>query len=456
MLIWIVVYFGFSFDGLYGQDAYEYLRYTKVLKTFLTTGQFPGDYFWGVYYPLFGSLLSFIIQNPIIALQLISVFSLIVTAIYIHKTIQLLYDSEKDVLIYTALFFMLSPMVFKMGLLVMSDMLSTVLTALCCYHFLKYYKLEIVKNIYFAAIFGVIAILTRYACVVLILPFAFYSLFIIAKRKQFLHLIPLLLISIILALPHFFVKSQNPAAFLNHTWLQEWSATNFFKRSFDTPDGIENYGLPNIFYAFSSVFHPRYLPFGIPFLILFLMKKQRVNYVFLLLIAYSLYGLFLAGIPFQNSRFLLIAFPFLIVLFYPCFVRILETGIIKKNKNLLLIFVAIIQLSLCVYSLKTVFALNKFEKQMVVELKPFQNNTLYSFDVDIALKGRGVKFDYKNLWVKKYDSFQKNALVLFHPTKFNEQWKNKNPMLNWESLQTETKLKKIKNLPEGWILYQIQ
>jgi hypothetical protein len=93
---------------------------------------------------------------------------------------------------------------------------------------------------------------------------------------------------------------------------------------------------------------------------------------------------------------------------------------------------------------------------MVMELQPYQKNILYSFDVDIALKGRGVQFDYKNLWVKKYDSFQKKALVLFHPTKFKEQWKDKNPMLNWEALQTENKLKKIKNLPEGWVLYQIQ
>ena len=456
IFVWAIAYFCFSFDGLYGQDAYEYLRYTKMLKLFFETGQLPGDYFWGVYYPIFGSLLSFIVPNPIVALQLISTLSLSITALYIHKTIQLLYHSEKNAFIYTVLFFVLSPVVFKMGLLVMSDMLSTALTLLSCYHFLKYYKLENRKNIYFAVIFGVVAVLTRYACVVLVFPFAIYSLFIITKRKQFSHFFSLLFISVILALPHFFIKSQNPTAFLNHTWLQEWSAMNFFKHSFDTPDGIENYSLPNILYAFSSVFHPRYLFPGIVFLLFFIVKKPRVQYTFLFLIAYSLYGLFLAGIPFQNSRFLLIAFPFLIVLFYPCFILILETGIIKKNKMSLLILVAIVQLSLCIYSLKTVFALNLFEKQIAIELKPYQNNTLYSFDVDIALKGRGIKFDYKNLWVKKYDSFQKNALVLFHPTKFKEQWKDKNPMLNWETLLTESKLKKIKNLPEGWVLYQIQ
>lgn len=110
ILIWIIVYFGFSFDGLYGQDVYEYLRYTEALKTFLVTGKSPEDYFWGIYYPVFGSILGFIIPNIAMSLQLISVVSLVVTSIYLDKIIRLIYK-ENALENIPFLLFTLSPIV---------------------------------------------------------------------------------------------------------------------------------------------------------------------------------------------------------------------------------------------------------------------------------------------------------------------------------------------------------
>ena len=45
ILILITLRYVLNFDGLYGQDAYEYLRYSKEIHTFLLTGSNPGDYF---------------------------------------------------------------------------------------------------------------------------------------------------------------------------------------------------------------------------------------------------------------------------------------------------------------------------------------------------------------------------------------------------------------------------
>ena len=87
VLLWILCYFVFSFDGLYGQDAYEYTRYSEVLKNYLITGEKPGDYFWGLYYPILGSILSFVIPNIALALQLISLASLLICTHYVEKII---------------------------------------------------------------------------------------------------------------------------------------------------------------------------------------------------------------------------------------------------------------------------------------------------------------------------------------------------------------------------------
>ena len=60
-----------------------------------------------------------------------------------------------------------------------------------------------------------------------------------------------------------------------------------------------------------------------------------------------------------------------------------------------------------------------------------------------------------NLWEHKYDSFQLGALVLFNEKKFQVQWKNKNPMTNWHSLNACYRLQLLKKEENGWELFRI-
>ena len=114
------------------------------------------------------------------------------------------------------------------------------------------------------------------------------------------------------------------------------------------------------------------------------------------------------------------------------------------------------QAGLVIRAMSPIVKRNTFEVQMTQKMQPHQGNILYSFDVDVALKGRSLVFDYQNLWEKEYPSFEIGALVLFHPTKFSTQWKDKNPMINWKYLQKKYALKIIQQGPQGWILYEIQ
>ena len=43
-----LVRFLYGFDGAFGQDPYEYLRYTDALKNWMVNGTHPGDYFWPI------------------------------------------------------------------------------------------------------------------------------------------------------------------------------------------------------------------------------------------------------------------------------------------------------------------------------------------------------------------------------------------------------------------------
>lgn len=455
IIILIIVRLIFNFDGLYGQDSYEYLRYTNALNNFYLTGNNPGDYFWPLYYPILASLLSFFIKSDL-ALQFISIASLIITSLYIFKTIVLLNEHKKHIPFYVFAFFSLSPIVFKLGVSNMSDMLSTLFIISFFYNGLVYNKKNKVSNLYYVLIFGISAIMTRYAAFVVISPFGLYLIYLFIKRKENLkHVFAFIFIACLLLLPHFIIRQHNTTEFLNHNWLKDWSVTNFYKNSFTTVDGTSYNLLPNILYAFSSLFHPSYFLFGFLFFPFFIKANRITIEIKILILSFITYGLFLAGIPFQNNRFLLLSFPLILIILFSGFNFAFEKFSNLFTKKAILVIVVIIQVTLCYFSLKPILERNHLEQEITTKLENYQNKTLYSFDVDIALQGRGLDFDYKNLWIEEYKTFQNGALILFHPTKFEKQWKGKNPIVNWNSLQNNYNLKVIRNLPEGWILYEI-
>lgn len=448
-----LIRFGLSFDGLYGQDAYEYLRFTESLNTFFKTGKLPKDYFWGIYYPLLGSLLSFILIKVSLALQIFSFISLIFSTIYCSKTIKLVYKEEtkKSILI---LFFSLSPIVFIHSFLVMSDMLSCFFVIASIYNFLEYLESSHYKSFLFAVCFSSIAFFTRYVSILILLPFCIASIINLLKKRQYNLVIFSLFVISVISIPHLLIKSQNSLHFLSHSWLQSWDFGNIFKSNFNTVDGESNNNFINLIYVCFQFFHPVFFVFGF-FVIVYIFKNgfSRANkYQKLFLVSILLYSLFLGGIPFQNKRFLLLSFPLIVIYIYP---KLKEMLLFFKNSVALSFIIVSIQLSMTIYFGKEYYNRNLLEKQISNEMKYLQGSTLYVFDIDIALQGRGLKFNYKNLFLEKYSNFENNALVLINQKQLEKQWVGKNPLINWKSIQKNSKLAKIKTFNKDWCLYKI-
>jgi hypothetical protein len=451
-LFWIICYFGLSFDGLYGQDAYEYLRYTESLQNYFTTGKNSGDYFWGVYYPLIGSFLAFILGNAAVALQLISLFSLLVSAIYISKIIEILYkEKPNDIVVF--LFFCLSPIVLIHSVLVMSDMLTCCFVVLSIFHFLSFLEVSKNKSFWFGVAFCMLAILTRYAAIVLLFPFSIIVLLKILKSKQFKLLFLTIPILFIIVIPHILVKSQNSLQFLSHSWLQNWNIINLFKSDFITLEGPRNNHFINLIYLIFQVVHPIFFSFLIFLLPSFLKKDfyKTNKYQNLILVSIVLFSLFMGGIPYQNKRYLLPSFILMLIFIYPQLNKIS----FLNNKKLLYSFVFLSQMSLILFFGKQFYDRNVLEKQLVIEMEKHQGKTLYVFDIDVAMQGRGLQFKYKNLFIDKYADFENESLVLINEKQLNQQWKGKNPLINWENIQKKCVLVKLKTHHKEWSLYEI-
>jgi hypothetical protein len=244
----------------------------------------------------------------------------------------------------------------------------------------------------------------------------------------------------------------------SNPFLKVWSVGNYFKLSFATQDGVTSYTFPNLIYTLYVFFHPGFIFLG-SILSLITLKNYKSLFTFhqkILMICSALYIFFLAGIPFQNPRVLGLVFPLILIALFPAFVRLMQ---LKYTKQLFIsmgIFFIALQIFFFSMTFKLIFERTIVEKELATIIKPYEGNTLYSFDVDLAMQGRGLDFEYKNMFMERYESFQKNDLILFDPTRYEIQWKDKTPMQNWDFIQRNYKLKILETHSEGWKLYQIQ
>ena len=80
---------------------------------------------------------------------------------------------------------------------------------------------------------------------------------------------------------------------------------------------------------------------------------------------------------------------------------------------------------------------------------------LYSFDIDVALKSRGIPFKSINLFKEVITTFNVGDFVLFNEDKLMLQWQGLNPMINWEFLKKNHELSLVSDFGDGWRLYLI-
>jgi len=446
----------FGFDGLYGQDAYEYLRYTKAIQEYVLTGTHPGAFFWPVLYPCIGAFLGFIFGSAAFGLQFLSSISVSICAIYLLKTIRLLYPKFSYPFLYILIFGLCCPFLFKMGFIAMSDSTAAMWIALCCYYFFKTHIKQ--TSLVPVFVFATCALMTRYASVIIIFPMVLYGLYLVAKRKTIKQFIVAVLLSALVVIP--FVLLQWNALFeaTSNYFLKLWSPVYFFSNSYTTNDGFQTYPFPNGLYVFYVIFHPGFIFIGIPLLFLTL-KNYKNAFLFpqkILAACILAYLLFLAGIPFQNPRILGLVFPLVLVFLYPAFNTLLQIRWIKKYALPFAGIALVLQLLFWHRTFTPIFLRTLHEKEMVTMVSSYQGKTLYSFDVDLALKERGMQFDYKNLFLERYTNFNTRDLVLFHPERFQKQWKGKNPMLNWNTINDNYILQVLEEDSSGWKLYKIE
>jgi hypothetical protein len=181
-------------------------------------------------------------------------------------------------------------------------------------------------------------------------------------------------------------------------------------------------------------------------------KLQPVRLV--VLVSIAAYLLFLSGIPSQNKRYLIAAVPFSIIFLFEGFDKIIN---VQRFGKALRLTVPTISLVLMVYAFHLVHRRMQFEQKVFSYLlENTKGKSVYTFDVNVALKGYELPSEVISLWHKEITTFNKGSFVLFSEKLFAEKWRGYQLIKNWEYLKNNYSLKSLHSFGDGWELYEIR
>lgn len=448
--LFVVLTFVFDFNGLYGQDSHEYLRFGVASREYLETGAPTGDFYWPKTYSQLGALLSYTGLTVEWSLRLISLLGLYGMLFFTNRIIRILF--QKDGSLFLILGAATQVYFVRMGILVMTDTLCGMFIMGTFYFYVKTIVEKKNTAVYWMLLFALFAFFSRYASIpIIILPVCHASFVTVRKWKPFVQLLVLIggltgIVGIVLLNNRVFDE-----IFL---LMNEWDMRTVFSRSYNNREKFDSHWVPNILYAFGNFLHIGFLSLGV-FLLPFYRKIEKPNAV--ILISALVYILFIAGLSIQNYRFLVITHPLILIVLFPAFEGLKNWLVSKKIAVPFFIGVVLFNIAFFTYSFRKTYAVHTAEKEVVIAIKDMKyDGLIYTFYVDQSFPTYHLKNEVKNLWLEEYQTFEIGALVVFNEAQFNGEWKEHALMKNWKKLNTAYTLEVVKELPNNWNVYRIK
>jgi 4-amino-4-deoxy-L-arabinose transferase-like glycosyltransferase len=455
-----------SFNGLYGQDAHEYLRQSRAIFEQWQTGRTvasPLDHAeFALGYPIAGALVRWCTGDALVALQLVSWISYALSVWLLERILSLLaHGSRADSrLLFVVLGLALSPVMVRAGLTVMSDAPGLALLLAAMYFALRWIEYERGSDTVWAAFFAVLAISVRVGLAGMLLPLAVATGWWLIQRRRWRWLVAATATGLAILWLHVRQHPDVLAAPWQHSMFQHWSLTHFWQRSFSNENGWVRYLLPNGLYCLFPLWHPGF-SLMLPGLWLLAKKTDWMLPAKQAVLACLLgYLLLLGGLPHQNLRFLLPAYALVLLLLFPAWDRMYCYGLyfFRRLTVGLLLTSAVVSVAANVWLFRSVLTRNRSEVALAAQAQAVlpPDAVVYAFDVDIALQSYLPAVRFRNMWRTRYGVFQPGAYVIFNEPALRTQWAGQNPMLNWQDLQNGYTLRQVSTGVDGWGIWKIE
>jgi len=299
-----------TFDGLYGQDPFAYYDAAQALHS----GNLPEAFFWPLGYPGLLMVGFMVFGANAVTGQMINLLMGAVLTPLVYVLARQIGSGHFGALL-AALLMTICGQAIQSSLVIMADIPALFWVMLSAVALGIYLDKKHLVWLTLSAVTLALACITRWLYLALIVPWALAYLL---KRDFRWRDTLIAAATLIIFIPQLIYSAHNPAPVLNHAWVEGWSPLNGFKREFTNVDGHFVYAQENRYFYAQIFYDPFYLaPVFTPFMLIgFATLIRRKNYpaAAMLHLWALLPYLFLVGIPYQNIRFPLIAFPPIAVL----------------------------------------------------------------------------------------------------------------------------------------------
>lgn len=445
-----------GYEGLNGQDAHDYLRIAVYWRHWASGGERPIMVEHPHGYPIAGALLGVPFNSTLLGLRTISLLAAFLLLFALRRTLLTTGTEGSAIDVYLLLAVGASPFVLRYTMMVMSDIPGMALLMMAFACSVRWNEDRTWALALSALLFAVLALAMRLAVAPMLVALVL-ALFHGARPGRWKRWsIAVLLFGVVLAAACFFVPVAEIEVIVARSPLGEWSPLNLFRRTLLSDDGVLHYRFPNVLYVLGLFVHPGILPIGVCLLPFFRWADLRATTA--RLAAFVLFGylLFIAGMPFQNDRVLLMALPLVVVLLFPAFTRALAFVAHRGlSVRVLVAVVLVCQLGLFARAMWPQMMQARTERELAASVNALAPSHVYTHGMGAALVNYCSAVEVVELWYTELDTFHRSALVVVHPANLEAQWQGRPPFINWQRLQARG-LDQVEDHPEGWTIQRVR
>lgn len=445
-----------GYAGVNGQDAHDYWRIAREWTSFWAGGERPvmAEHPHG--YPIAGAVVGAVVGGELMGLRVVSALSLLVLAFSLRWVLARSSADKGPVLAFVLLSVAACPFLLRYGMMSMSDVPGIALIFLAYTMLVRWQQREGHHFLLWAMVFAGLAMTVRMAVAPLI---GALVLSIVhgereGRRKRWTLMIGAGVFLVLMALA---ASSRGELDMLiQGSPLAEWSPFNLFRRILHSDDGALIYHVPNIMYVLSIFVHPGFLPIGA--LLLPFFRKADLFPVQACIAAWCVacYLLFIAGMPFQNDRVLLMALPFVAVVLYPAFQRAWCWLAIKGLRPAWWVSaMAVVQLGLFARAIQPFIGQAHTERELSNAVNALHPSRIYTHGMGAAFSNYCAPVPVTELWYGVIATFEPGGVVVVKPANLAEQWKGLPPGINWQRIQ-EQGFEPLDQHPDGWSIGRVR